>query len=150
MEFVRQFIRPEFSHLDQILWVFLINMTLLSRLHYAVNIYRVPQKFAYYFCKNYTKSCCMSIKFGAWLVHSICSTKVRQLHNLPAWCFYTTLYDVPMHQRSCSIMSSFDYGQPALLRFVVEQVVQQIHNKSTWWRLTFAALTSTAILCYSA
>jgi len=69
-------------------------MTLLSWLHYAVNIYRVAQKFAYYFCNNYTKSCFMSIKIGAWLVHSICSTKVLQLHTLglPDWCFYTTLY----------------------------------------------------------
>jgi len=48
-----------------------------------------------------------------------------------------------IHQRSCSIMSSFDYGQTALLRFV-EQVVQQIEVGA------FAALTSTAILCYSA
>jgi len=101
-------------------------MTLLSRLHYAVNIYRVAQKCAYYFCNNYTKSCCMSMNFGAWLVHSICSTKVLQLHTLPDWCFYTTLYNEPMHQLGCSIMSSFDYGQTALLRFVVEQVVQQM------------------------
>jgi len=118
-------------------------MTLLPRLHYAVNIYRVAQKFAYYFCNNYTKSCCMSIKFGAWLVHSIFSTKVLQLHTLPDWCFYTTLYNEPMHQDSYSIMSSFDYGQTALLRFVVEQFVQLIEM------VTFAALTSTAILCYS-
>jgi len=31
-------------------------MTLLSRLHYVVNIYRVAEKFAYYFRNNYTKS----------------------------------------------------------------------------------------------
>jgi len=83
----------------------------------------------------------MSIKFGARLVHSICSIKVPQLHTLPDWCFYTTMYNEPhvshtimsyyvvidrftvsavIHQRSCSIMSSFDYGQTALLRFVVD------------------------------
>jgi len=89
-------------------------MTLLSRLHYAANIYRVAEEFAYYFCNNYTdtKSCCMSIKFGAWLVHSICSTKVPQLHTLPDWCFYSTLYNEPcvsLFNTYCNIVLCCDW-----------------------------------------
>jgi len=69
---------------------------------------------------------------------------IAHFTSLPDWCFYITLYNEPygslfdtycnvllccydrftvsavICQRSCLIMSSFDYGQTALLRFVVD------------------------------